>query len=49
MKTQFFWGGGEGGGEGGIIREGESNKLWLLKSAVYKVARITELISYYVV
>ena len=33
MKTQFFWG-GEGGGEGGIIREGESNKLWLLKSAV---------------
>ena len=34
MKTQFFFGGGEGGGEVGIIREGESNKLWLLKSAV---------------
>ena len=34
MKTLFFLGGGEGGGEVGIIREGESNKLWLLKSAV---------------
>ena len=34
MKTQFFWGGGEGGVEVGIIKEGESNKLWLLKSAV---------------
>ena len=36
MKTQFFLGGGggEGGVEVGIIKEGESNKLWLLKSAV---------------
>ena len=33
MKTLFF-GGGEGGGEVGIIREGESNEFWLLKSAV---------------
>ena len=34
MKTLFFFGGGEGRGEVGIIREGELNKLWLLKSAV---------------
>ena len=36
MKTLvFFWGGGgEGGGEVGIIREGETNKFWLLKRAV---------------